>query len=110
MLDVRPLTTALSIGGIVVKLFDNDETGYLSWVEANPRGFVANVDRSLSVQQYPMVHAASHRAISSPKIGNFTTGDYVKFCSTDLAALERYSQSTYGRPLTHCAVCMSGAA
>lgn len=94
----------------MVELFDNDEAGYLAWIEANPKGFVANVDRSLSFQQYPMVHAATHRAISSPKIGNFTTGDYVKFCSTDLATLERHSKAKYGRPLTHCALCMSDAA
>jgi hypothetical protein len=94
----------------VVELFNNDEIGYLSWIEANPQGFVANADRSLSFPQYPMVHTASHRLVSSPKIGNFTTGDYVKFCSTDLDALERYSQTEFGRPLTRCSQCMSGAA
>ena len=90
----------------MVKLFDNDETGYLKWVQANPRGFVANVDRAGTVPQYPMVHVATHGSMSSAKIGNFTTGDYVKFCSTDLDALEQYSQPKFGRALTRCSQCM----
>lgn len=90
----------------MVKLFDNDEAAYLAWVQANPNGFVANIDRAQAFQQYPMVHVATHGLVSSPKIGNFTTGDYVKFCSTDLDALERYSQAKFGRPLTRCSQCM----
>jgi hypothetical protein len=90
----------------MVEIFDNDEAGYLSWVQAHPDGFVANVDRAGHVSSYPMVHATRHRAICSPKIGNFTTGDYFKFCSTDLAALEACSRTRFGRPLTRCAVCM----
>ena len=90
----------------MVELFDSDETGNLKWVQANPHGFVANIDRARAVPQYPMVHAATHGLMSSPKIGNFTTGDYVKFCSADLDALERYSQTNFGRPLTRCSQCM----
>ncbi|RYG94265.1 MAG: hypothetical protein EON58_16630 [Alphaproteobacteria bacterium] len=90
----------------MVQLFDNDETGYLSWVLTNPRGFVANIDRAQRVPQYPMVHAATHGSLVSSKIGNFTTGDYIKFCCTDLDALEQYSQSKFGRSLTLCSICM----
>jgi hypothetical protein len=72
----------------MVERFDNDEVAYLEWVEANPRGFVANIERAGTVPQYPMVHAATRGLISSPKIGNFTTGDYVKLCCTDLSALD----------------------
>lgn len=90
----------------MVELFNNDETGYLKWVQSNPHGFVANVDRAGRVPQYPMVHKASHKLMWSPKIGNFTTGDYVKFCSTDLDALEQFSQTKFGRSLTRCSICM----
>ena len=90
----------------MVELFDNDETGYLKWVQSNPHGFVANVDRAGRVPQYPMVHATTHGSMFSAKIGNFTTGDYVKFCSTDLDALEQYSQTKFGRSLTRCSICM----
>ena len=56
----------------MVELFDNDEIGYLKWVQANPQGFVANVDRAGTVPQYPMVHAATHGSMSSSKIGTWT--------------------------------------
>lgn len=89
----------------VIELFDNDEAAYLSWVHAHPSGYVVNVDRARTRRQYPMVHIATHKLISGSK-GGFTTGDYIKFCSTDLDALDRYSQREYGCPLTRCAVCM----
>lgn len=90
----------------MVEFFDNDEPGYLRWIHANPDGFVANVDRAGSVSNYPMVHAATHGCVSSPKIGGFTTGNYLKFCSTDVDALNEYSRRRFGRPLTRCSVCM----
>ena len=90
----------------MVEVFDNDEAGYLKWVQSNPDGFVANVDRAETVPQYPMVHSATHGSLSSPKIGNFTTGAYVKLCSADLEALEQYSQTKFGRALTRCSQCM----
>ncbi len=90
----------------MVIVFDYYESDYLSWVKSNPRGFVVNIDRARSVRNYPMVHSASHALISSDKIGNFTTGDYIKFCSTDLEALERFSESMLGCSLTRCSQCM----
>jgi hypothetical protein len=93
----------------MVSVFDNDEENYLNWVSANQRGFVANIDRNQNMPQYPMAHLAKHKQISSKKIGNFTTGDYIKFCSDSLEELDRYAQSKYGRSLTHCSVCMRAA-
>lgn len=90
----------------MVELFDNNEAGYLEWVRSNPRGFVANRDRAGHVPNYPMVHVATHGAVSSERIGNFTTGDYVKLCSADLDALEHYSRKAFGRSLTRCRICM----
>jgi len=92
-----------------VAVFDNDESGYLKWVEANPRGFVANLDKAKNILRYPMypmVHKATHGSISSPTRRNYTTGEYFKFCSTDLDTLEEYSQEKFGRRLTYCQQCM----
>lgn len=94
------------IPGRAVELFDGREHDYLAWVQAHPDGFVANVDRAQVVPQYPMIHRASHGAVSSPRIGNFTTGDYLKFCAVDLVALERYLESRFSRPATYCRQCM----
>jgi len=93
----------------MVSVFDNDDESYLNWVSSNQGGFVANVDRDQNVPQYPMAHLATHKLMSSMKIGNFTTGDYIKFCSNSLEELDRYARSKYGRPLTHCSVCMRAA-
>lgn len=90
----------------MVIVFDDDESDYLSWVNSNPSGYVVNIDRARNVHNYPMIHAATHGLISSEKIGNFTTGDYIKFCSTDIEALDRFSQSMLGCSLTRCAQCM----
>lgn len=87
-------------------LFDNDESGYLAWVQAHPDGFVGNMDRAGGVPQYPMVHRATHAAVSSPKIGNFTTGDYVKVCAGGLDVLEEDLRRRYGRAVSRCRICM----
>ena len=86
--------------------FKHDDSGYLKWVVSNPNGYVVNVDEPQYFSEYPMVHSASHKSISSPKRSNYTTGRYLKFCAVSLQELEQWSQATYGRPLTHCAVCM----
>lgn len=86
--------------------FKNDEVGYLQWVQANPKGYVVNVDEPNHVAEYPMVHRASHKLISSPQRSNYTTAQYVKYCGGDLDALERWSLARYGKPLVKCRKCM----
>ncbi len=90
----------------MIEQFENDESGYLRWVQANPSGYVVNVDEPQYAPQYPMLHAASHKVISSPTRTNYTTGRYIKFCSVNLEALERWAKDKYGRSLTRCAQCM----
>lgn len=89
-----------------MKIFEDDNDGYFRWLETHRDGYVVNVDRPGRVPQYPMVHRASHGVISSSKIGNFTTGSYVKWCGMDLEELEAYSMASHGRKLTHCRLCM----
>ncbi len=86
--------------------FKSDDAGYLKWVQANPAGYVVNVDEPQRFQRYPMVHSASHKSVSSPTRSNYTTGRYLKFCSVSLEELEQWSQAKYGRPLTRCAQCL----
>ena len=89
----------------MVTEFVNDETGYLAWVHAHPHGYIANVDVAGQVQQYPMVHLASHKLLSSSAVGNYTTHNYTKACSTEMDALERWSMRKYKKSLTRCRVC-----
>jgi hypothetical protein len=95
---------------LVTREFKNDEAGYLQWVQQNADGYVVNVDEPLCAPQYPMVHLATHKLISSPARSNYTTGRYFKVCSTDLAALDLWAKKECQRPLTRCAVCSRMAA
>ncbi|HDZ8908270.1 TPA: HNH endonuclease [Aeromonas dhakensis] len=87
-----------------VHVFDNKEEDYLAWVEANPSGFVANMDKAKSMKQYPMIHSAGDAAISKDKRGNFTTNDYFKICSTNFRELRSYLKHEYHR-FTYCMKC-----
>ncbi|MER0109215.1 HNH endonuclease [Aeromonas dhakensis] len=87
-----------------VHVFDNKEEEYLAWVEANPSGFVANMDKAKSMKQYPMIHSAGDAAISKDKRGNFTTNDYFKICSTNFRELRSYLKHEYHR-FTYCMKC-----
>lgn len=89
-----------------VEVFDDRESEYLDWVARNPAGYIANMDRAERVPQYPMIHRATHRAVSSDRIGGFTTGAYLKLCSTDLDVLQRELQDRYRRAATQCKQCM----
>ena len=60
----------------MIEQFANDEAAYLSWVQANPDGYVVNVDEPVSFPHYPMVHRASHTVISTPARTGYTTGAY----------------------------------
>ena len=90
----------------MIEHFSDDEAAYLQWVQSHQYGYVVNLDKARIYPQYPMVHRASHKLISSPERTNYTTNEYMKVCSTDLAALERWSQQECGRVLNRCATCM----
>lgn len=87
-----------------VRIFDDQEEGYLAWIEENPSGFVANMDKAKSMKQYPMIHSAGDAAVSKDKRGNFTTNAYFKICSTDLRELKNYLKHKYHR-FTYCMKC-----
>ena len=89
----------------MIEKFQNDDLGYLAWVQSNPSGFVVNIDEPNTTPSYPMVHAASHRAISSGSRENYTSGRYFKVCSTSLTDLEKWTMEHYRRPLVRCKTC-----
>lgn len=90
----------------MLQTFVRDESGYLAWVQAHSDGFIVNIDEPQTTRQYPMVHAALHKSLSSPMRTNYTTGRYFKVCSDRLEDLEAWSQKKYGRALTRCRLCM----
>lgn len=89
-----------------MQIFVDDDAGYLRWVEAHPEGYVANVDKPQYVNNYPMVHRATHQAVTTSKRGNYTTKQYQKACSLDLAELEVWSRTSFNKKLSRCKLCM----
>lgn len=89
-----------------MKIFRHDDKGYLEWVADNTNGYVVNIDEPNSFTQYPMVHKATHKLISSSSRRNYTTAQYFKVCSINLDELETWSLKTYGKKLTKCKTCM----
>lgn len=89
-----------------MQIFENDDAGYLRWVEANRQGYVANFDEPQYVKDYPKVHRATHQAVTTSQRGNYTTKQYQKACSQDLVELESWSRTTFNKKLTRCKVCM----
>lgn len=68
------------------KVFEDDEVGYLAWLEQNPNGFVLNTERPPR-PGYMFLHTSGCGYISIPrgkaKPDPFTTRHYMKVCATD---------------------------
>jgi hypothetical protein len=88
------------------EVFKNDEKGYLRWAASNPHGFIVNADEPPTSPDYPMVHRATHKAMTSPQRQNYTTGRYFKVCSNDMSELERWAKRERGKSLNPCGICM----
>src|SRR5271165_6643172 len=84
--------------------FVNDDEGYVRWLTDNPRGFVVNSHRR-PVSTYLNLHRASCNHIRPPAYTNFTTTDYIKTCSTEVAALAEWARREVGGDLDPCGIC-----
>lgn len=67
--------------------FKNDDCGYLSWLEANPAGFVLNVDTAGPGSH--RTHSARCRYLYPPRLDRRHT-TYRKAVSRDLETLETW--------------------
>ncbi|MCK8123868.1 hypothetical protein MTF66_02580 [Pseudoalteromonas sp. 2CM39R] len=89
-----------------MKEFVQDEQAYLQWAtKYKDTGFILNVDEPQNVDDYPKLHLARYKCVTSPKKTNYTNNEYFKVCSESRAELEAWSKSKYGKELTLCGVC-----
>ena len=86
---------------MAIEVFDKSDTAYLSWVYANPSGFVLNRRRGGLSKNYLMLHTAGCPLISSygttAKPGGFAERKYIKACSDNLSELRSYVRSQCDR-------------
>lgn len=89
-------------GGITQ--FQDDDRGFLAWLERYPDGYFINSERNPK-PRYLVLHR--------PNCSHFTrnpalhwTKDYVKFCSRDRGNLEAWAIDTVGGEVTLCPTCL----
>ena len=89
-----------------MRIFADDDTGYLAWVERNQQGFVVNTFRKPD-PTYLMLHQASCGTIrGKPARGErWTTGDFIKVCADTRAALDQWARQIAGGQLQPCGLC-----
>lgn len=81
---------APSAGAGTIRIFKDDDAGYLRWLTAHPEGFVVNCNRSMS-GAYQVLHRARCRTISgAPTAGTTWTRDYIKVCADQKAPLQQW--------------------
>ena len=90
----------------MLEIFINDERGYLRWTARNQHGFIVNADDDHVSPDYPMVHRATHKALTSQKRQNYTTKRFFKVCSDKRHELEQWARRERGRSLQPCRICM----
>lgn len=88
-------------------IITNDDASYLSWIGANPTGFVVNAHNPPK-SDYLKLHRASCADISSSKRSNWTTTGYLKVCSNEINELETWAIDTTGGRLNSCQRCKPG--
>ena len=73
-----------------MRIFEDDDPGYLTWVEGNQHGFVVNTYRKPD-QRYIYLHRASCGTIrGKPDRGDrWTTGELIKACAETRADLDQ---------------------
>ena len=89
-----------------MRIFEDDDTGYLAWVESHQHGFVVNSTRTPD-PRYLILHRASCGTITGkPARGDrWTTGDFIKVCSDTRSDLEQWARQISGDELHPCRLC-----
>ena len=89
-----------------MRIFEDDDAGYLAWVERNQHGFVVNTTRKPD-PRYLLLHRARCGTIrGKPARGDrWTTGDFSKVCAETRAALDQWARQITGCELHPCGLC-----
>jgi hypothetical protein len=97
-------------------LFDAGDPPYLQWLVEHPKGYVMNARRLLEhgdmvVHRASCAHIRTLRNARGPE--GFTTGNWVKYCNTDLGVLLREALASRRAPqaiVRRCKACEATSA
>ncbi len=89
-----------------MRILEDDDAGYLTWVDRNQHGFVVNTTRKPD-PRYLILHRASCGTIrGKPARGErWTTGDFIKVCAERRAELDQWARQIAGGELHPCGLC-----
>jgi hypothetical protein len=89
-----------------MRIFEDDDAGYLAWVDRNQHGFVVNTTRKPD-PRYLYLHRASCGTIrGKPARGErWTTGELIKVCAETRAELDQWAHQIAGGELHPCGLC-----
>lgn len=81
-------------------VFENDDYGYLNWIEDNPGGYVVNLTSGLI-----KLHTASCGMIKTNKRKNYTSNGQIKHCFSNRREVEEANRIEYHENMTLCKGC-----
>lgn len=98
-----------------VTKFIDDDAGYLAWINNSPAGYVLNCNRQPK-PNYLMLHRSTCHTISGTPArksawhgtdleGNVWTSAFIKVCSLDRSAIERWANRKTGGAVRACLFC-----
>jgi hypothetical protein len=88
-----------------IQEFRDDDGGYLEWIVVNPAGYVLNIPRGLNPSDAKL-HRASCWTIDPRRRQMTMTESYIKLCSLDHAALDRWATARAGAAISRCGTCL----
>jgi hypothetical protein len=89
-----------------MRIFEDDDAGYLAWIDGHQHGFVVNTYRKPD-PRYLYLHRASCGTIrGKPARGErWTTGDFIKVSSETRAPLDQWARQNVGGEPHPCGLC-----
>jgi hypothetical protein len=91
----------------MVRVFEDDDAGYLDWVRQRPDGYVLNSYRKPSANYLPLHRASCWTITGKPARGDrWTTGDFIKVCADTRPDLEQWARQIAGGTVSPCSWCI----
>ena len=89
-----------------MRIFEDNDAGYLAWIDGHQHGFVVNTFRKPDPQYLVLHRARSGTILGKPARGErWTTGEFIKACAETRAALDQWTRQNVGGELHPCGLC-----